>query len=124
MASSSKSTEILQAAVAGIPQVAKKIAALPADNRARALDAVEQVYRHTVTDLGCEEEAGETWVWEVMVRLRAKLAERDLAEQRHLKIPQRELVEAASALDDGANEQLAERKASQALTALFLDQQN
>ena len=45
MASSSE--EVLEAAVAGIPEIAQRIAFIPAANRAAAFDAVERSYLRT-----------------------------------------------------------------------------
>ena len=44
--------EVLQAAMAGIPKIAEAIAAIPAENRARAFDAAERRYLQTALDIG------------------------------------------------------------------------
>ncbi len=55
MASNSEESEILEAAVAGIPRVAKVVASIPEEDREKALEAAESTYRQTVWDLRYEQ---------------------------------------------------------------------
>jgi hypothetical protein len=65
--------EILATAVAGIPRVAQLIAAIPTEQRAKALDAARRSYLKTVQDLGYGEAAGEEWVSDLMRYLRSEV---------------------------------------------------
>ena len=67
--------EILDAAVTGIPRVAKAIAEIPTEHRERALEAAERSYQQTVWDLGYTEAGAEGWISAVMFRLRSQVAE-------------------------------------------------
>jgi hypothetical protein len=73
MAFSSESETILQAAVAGIPRVAKAIAEIPTGLREPALEAVARSYQQTVRELGHTQADAQIWVSAVMLRLRATL---------------------------------------------------
>ena len=66
--------EIFDAAIAGIPRVAEKIAAVPPEQRARALDAAEQSYQKTAADLGYAEATAQEWASELMFRLSTYLS--------------------------------------------------
>jgi hypothetical protein len=67
---------ILEAAVAGIPRVARTIAEIPIAFREQALEAVARSYQQTVRDLGHHAEAdAQIWVSAVMLRLRSEVAE-------------------------------------------------
>ena len=72
MASNSESEQILEMAIAGISRVAQAIAAMPAEDRARALEAAERSYCQTALDLGYGETQAESWAAALMFRLRAK----------------------------------------------------
>jgi hypothetical protein len=85
MVSNLEMEEMLEAAIAGIPRVAKAIAAVPAKQRARALKAAEQSYLQAVQDLGYGEAATQKWVSAVMFGLRMKVEEERLAERMGLK---------------------------------------
>ena len=61
MASNSESEQILEMAIAGISRVAQAIAAMPAEDRARALEAAERSYCQTALDLGYAEAQAESW---------------------------------------------------------------
>ena len=61
MASNSESEQILEMAIAGISRVAQAIAAMPAEDRARALEAAERSYCQTALDLGYGEAQAESW---------------------------------------------------------------
>jgi hypothetical protein len=60
---------IFDTAVAGIPRVAELIAAIPLEQRARALDAAERSYQKTARDLGYTEADARQWASELMSRL-------------------------------------------------------
>jgi len=67
--------EILDAAVTGIPRVAKVIAEIPTEHRERALEAAERSYQQTVWNLGYTEAGAKGWIAAVMFRLRSQVAE-------------------------------------------------
>jgi len=75
MASSSESVRTLDAAVGGIPRVAKAIAEIPNALRQRALEAAERSYRQTVRDLGYPEPDAEVWTCAVIFRVRSQVAQ-------------------------------------------------
>ena len=81
MASTSEEEEILEAAAAGIPRVAEVLAAIPEEDRARALDAAECSYRQTMLDLGYDEGPVQGWVSAMMLRLQAEVEEQESAKQ-------------------------------------------
>ncbi len=95
MASTSEEEKILEAAIAGIPRVAEALASIPEEDRPRALDAVEDSYRQTVRDLGCEEGPVQSWVSAVMLRL-----QREVKEQVKMLESLREEVEQAESGSD------------------------
>lgn len=66
--------KLFDAAIAGISRVAEKIAAVPPEQRARALDAAEQSYQKTAADLGYAEAAAQEWASELMFRLSTYLS--------------------------------------------------
>ena len=92
MASSSEAAKILEAGVAGIPEVVQIIASIPAEHRASAFDAAERSYLGTVQDLGYAEDAGQNWVSAVMFGLQAEVEEQGSAKQKLLKALHEELV--------------------------------
>jgi len=61
--------KVFDAAIAGIPKVAEMIAAVPLDQRVRALDAAAQSYKRAATDLGYAEAEAEQWASDLMFRL-------------------------------------------------------
>jgi hypothetical protein len=73
MASNPKEEEVLEAALAGVSQVAEAVAAIPDENRATALEAAERSYRNTAMELGYGVERAEQWAETMMVSLRAEL---------------------------------------------------
>ena len=76
MAFTLESEGILQAAVAGIPRVARTIAEIPIALRERALAAVARSYQQTVRELGDHAEAdAQIWISAMMLRLRSEVAE-------------------------------------------------
>ena len=66
---------ILEAAVAGIPRVAKTIADIPTGLRERAFEAAERSYQQTARGLGLAEADAQVWVCAVVFRLRSQVAE-------------------------------------------------
>lgn len=62
--------EVLFAAIAGLPKVAELIAAIPAEDLSRALDATEESYVQTAIELGYEETDAQQWASVIMLRLR------------------------------------------------------
>jgi hypothetical protein len=73
MKSSSESERTLQMAVAGIPRVAQAIAAIPVEDRPRALEAAERSYCRTALDAGYGEAQAEGWAAALMSQLRAEM---------------------------------------------------
>ena len=73
MTAISKDEEVLETAIAGLSRVAQAIASMPADDRARALEAAERSYHRTALDLGQNESEAQAWVAAVMARLRAEI---------------------------------------------------
>ena len=99
MASTFEAEEILNAAVNGISRIARKIASLPVGDQAEAFNAAEQIYLKIVKDLGCEEEASENWVFQVMLRLRGEVEEGGLIKQKSLENVVEELGQASPEVD-------------------------
>jgi hypothetical protein len=62
--------DVLSAAIAGLPKIAELIATVPAEDRARALQAVEKSYLQTAHTLGYEDADARQWASAVMFRLR------------------------------------------------------
>ena len=62
--------EVLSTAIAGVPKVAEFIAAVPTEDRSRALDAAEKSYLKTAHTLGYQDAEAQQWVSAVMSRLR------------------------------------------------------
>jgi hypothetical protein len=71
MRSISEKEEILETAVTALPRVAQIIAAIPAEQRAKALDAAK--YLRTVRDFGYGDAAARKWVFAIMRHLRAEV---------------------------------------------------
>jgi hypothetical protein len=70
MTSNLEGDEILSAAIAGLPKVAQLIAAVPAEDRARALEAAEKSYVQTALTLGYDDADARQWASAVLLRLR------------------------------------------------------
>ena len=98
MASNSEESEILEAAVAGIPRVAKVVASIPEEDREKALGAAESAYRQTVWDLGYEQGPAEDWVSTIMLQIRTELKQQVSVKQ---KLTESSLVPAE--FDPGSN---------------------
>jgi hypothetical protein len=75
--------EILELTIGGIPRVAKKIAGLSADQKARAFEAVRRTYLRTVLELDYAEDDARHWVAVVMDTLRAEVADHDGLRSAH-----------------------------------------
>jgi hypothetical protein len=72
--------EIFDAAIAGIPRVAEMIAAVPPEQRSKALDAAQQSYQKTAKDLGCDDADAQQWASELISQLSILLRlEQDIA---------------------------------------------
>ena len=82
MASNSESEQILEMAIAGISRVAQAIAAMPAEDRARALEAAERSYWQTAREFGYGDAEAESWVAALMFRLRAEMEKQGRASPR------------------------------------------
>ena len=81
MASIAETEKILEAAVAGIPEVARAIfAGDPGEHREKAMAAAERSYLETARDLGYGQVSSRNWVNAIMERLRAQVAEQELTE--------------------------------------------
>ena len=65
--------EILASVLAGIPSVARAIAASPASRWSRALDAARRSYLRSAKNMGFGDEAADIWVAAVMFHLRLEL---------------------------------------------------
>ena len=100
MPSGSETDAILEAAVAGITRVAQAITEIPAEHRAKALEATERSYRETLQDLGYQEGPVQSWVSVVMLRLKRELEVQDSAKQKMPVALQEELLQAATEVDD------------------------
>ena len=92
MASSSEEIKILESAVAGLPEIAEIIVSTPANNRAKAFDAVEGTYLQTARDLGGAEKFARRWASAIMLQLRAEVEERTLARRKLLTALHDELL--------------------------------
>ncbi|MGA2982138.1 MAG: hypothetical protein ABSD76_21285 [Terriglobales bacterium] len=120
MASSSE--EVLEAAVAGIPEVARIIASLPVEDRPGAFDVAERSYLRTAKYLGSADDLAQRWASAVMYRLREQV-ERVLAKSKLLTALYEELVgtsiaagisEFATATTDDASAEIVEKDIEQA----------
>lgn len=85
------SEQVLEAAIAGIPEVARRIAFLPPENRAGAFDAAERIYLQTAKDLGGAEDLALKWTSAVIFRLREEVEEQLSTNRKLLKILHGEL---------------------------------
>jgi len=94
MASISEEEKILEAAVAGIPRVAEVVASIPEEDRAKALNAVEDSYRHTVRDLGYEDGPAQSWLAAVMLRLQTEVRKQESRKRKVLEALHQELEQA------------------------------
>jgi uncharacterized protein (DUF2267 family) len=92
MSSHAADAQILQATVASIPRITQVMAAIPAAQRPKALDAVERSYLQTMRELGLADPAAVKWVSAVMRRLRERLSQQDAVLQKMLKTLHDELT--------------------------------
>jgi hypothetical protein len=67
-----KDEEVLETAIAGLARVAQVIASMPADDKARALEASERSYCETAVGLGYTDGEAQAWTATVMTSLRAE----------------------------------------------------
>ena len=121
MASSSE--EVLEAAVARIPEIAGIIASLPVEDRPSAFDVAERSYLRTAKYLGGADDLAQRWASAVMYRLREQVEERVLARSKLLKALYEELVgapiaagisESATGITDDASAEIIEKDIEQA----------
>ena len=77
---STNNEEILDAVIAGLPEVARLIASMPAKDREKALKAAESSYRKSALTLLYSEGQAEGWAATVMVALRAEVEKQKIAE--------------------------------------------
>jgi len=96
----SSSEEVLEAAVAGISRVALAIAEISTEHRAKALEAAERSYRHTVQELGYEEGPVQGWVSAVMLRLQTEVRNQESTKQKMMEALQEEILQAATEVDN------------------------
>ena len=71
-----KHEDTLEKAAAGITLIALAIIEIPANNRQKALGAVERSYHKIAMDLGFGERQAQRWAAVIMASLRAELQER------------------------------------------------
>jgi hypothetical protein len=71
-----KHEDALEKATSGITRVAQAIVGIPAEQRLKALGAVERSYRKIATDLGFREDQARGWAAAIMASLRAELEKR------------------------------------------------
>jgi hypothetical protein len=90
MASSSE--EVLEAAVARIPEIARIIASLPVEDQPSAFNMAERSYLRTAKNLGGADDLAQRWASAVMYRLREQVEERVLAKSKLLTALYEELV--------------------------------
>ncbi len=118
MASSSE--EVLEAAVARIPELAGIIASLPLEDRPSAFDVAERSYLRTAKYLGGADDLAQKWTSAVMHRLREQVEERVLAQSKLLTALYEELVgttaisESATATTRDASAEIIEKDIAQA----------
>jgi hypothetical protein len=65
--------EFLEAAVAAISRIAGLVAAMPSDDRMKALDAAERRLLQAAQDSGCTEVSAQKWVAALMRDLAARV---------------------------------------------------
>lgn len=67
--------EALQGVINGLSRVAEAIAAIPANQRSKAMTAVEAVYRQSALELGYSDSEARDWVTAIMFSLRTRVFE-------------------------------------------------
>jgi hypothetical protein len=72
----------LQAVINGLSRVAEAIAAVPANERSKALTAVEASYRQSALELGYSDSEARDWVTAVMFSLRNQVHRRQSPEEK------------------------------------------
>ena len=65
--------EVLEAVVAGIPEMADFISAVPEGQKAAALDAAERHHLVTARNVGCADDPARLWVAAVMLQIRHEM---------------------------------------------------
>ncbi|MGC1356174.1 MAG: hypothetical protein WA851_10345 [Xanthobacteraceae bacterium] len=67
--------EALQGVINGLSRVAVAIAAIPTNQRSKAMTAVEAVYRQSALELGYSDSEARDWVTAIMFSLRTRVFE-------------------------------------------------
>jgi hypothetical protein len=91
-AMASSSEEVLESAVARIPEIARIIASLPVEDQPNAFDVAERCYLRTAKYLGGADDLAQRWASAIMYRLREQVEERVLAKSKLLTALYEELV--------------------------------
>jgi hypothetical protein len=65
--------EVLQGVINGLSRVAEAIAAVPANERSKAMTAVEASYRQTALELGYTDTEARDWAAAIMFSLRTQV---------------------------------------------------
>jgi hypothetical protein len=126
MASSSE--EVLEAAVARIPEITRIIASLPVEDRPSAFDVAERSYLRTAKYLGGADDLAQRWTSAVILRLRAEVEEQVGANGKLLTALHEELVglpveavtsESALAPSDDASAETIEKDIEQVVLKTY-----
>jgi hypothetical protein len=80
MTSRSEEDEFLRVAFAAIPRITEMIAALPAENRAGALEVARRRYMQAAQDFGCTTSDAERSVDVVMRKLQAQMEQQAISQ--------------------------------------------
>jgi hypothetical protein len=65
--------EALQGVINGLSRVAEAMAAVPANQRSKAMTAVEAIYRQSALELGYSDSEARDWVTAIMFSLQAQV---------------------------------------------------
>ena len=126
MAASSE--EVLEAAVARIPEITRIIASLPVEDHRSAFDVAERSYLRTAKYLGGADDLAQRWASAVMLRLRAEVEEQVGANGKLLMALHEELVglrvvavtsESALAPSDDASAETIEKDIEQVVLKTY-----
>jgi len=126
MASSSE--EVLEAAVARIPEIARIIASLPVEHQPSAFDVAERSYLRTAKYLGGADDLAQRWASAVMFRLREQVEERVLAKRKLLTVLYEDLAatpvaagisESATGTTDDASAETIEKDIEQVVLKTY-----
>jgi hypothetical protein len=120
MAFSSEEDKFLDVVVAAIPKIAELIAAMPAEDRAGALEVAERRFLQTAEDFGCAKSASQEWATAVTRILRDRVKEQEAGKQKlkglyeelsgetfgHAQTTTREITEGGNAASSGQGSKL------------------